>query len=51
MGFPWRAMSVRQAIDRFGDKMRFEADRIGAAARDVVASTASRAGRAAVLAR
>ena len=32
MGFPRSAMDSRQAIDRFGDRMQSEAERIGAAA-------------------
>jgi IclR family mhp operon transcriptional activator len=32
MGFPRSAMDPRQAIDRFGDRMRSEVERIGAAA-------------------
>jgi IclR family mhp operon transcriptional activator len=38
MGFPLRAMNSRQAIDRFGDRIRSEADRIGAAACRLVAN-------------
>ena len=40
MGFPRRAMNSRQAIDRFGDRVRSAADRIGAAACRVVANNA-----------
>jgi hypothetical protein len=29
MGFPRRAMSSNQAIERFGDRLRSEVDRIG----------------------
>ena len=32
MGFPRSAMTSRQAIDRFGDAMQSEVERIGAAA-------------------
>lgn len=40
MGFPCRAMSSRQAVDRFGDRIRSEAERIGAAAGSVAAKKA-----------
>lgn len=35
MGFPRSAMDIRQAIDRFGDKMQSEVKKIGAAAASV----------------
>lgn len=35
MGFPRSAMDIRQAIDRFGDKMQSEVEKIGTAAASV----------------
>ena len=41
MGFPTRAMTSRQAIERFGDRMRAETDRIGIAACAAMAEPAN----------
>jgi IclR family mhp operon transcriptional activator len=40
MGFPRNAMSINQALDRFGDKIRSEVDRIGAIASSFAADNA-----------
>jgi IclR family transcriptional regulator, mhp operon transcriptional activator len=45
MGFPRSAMNSKQAIDRFGDRMRSEAERIGAAASSIAMPEQKMAGR------
>ncbi len=45
MGFPRSAMDSRQAIDRFGDRMQSEAERIGAAASSMAVPAKKMAGR------